>query len=152
MLLVTLVPAVQFPVGVAMSGRTYRKRFRIAAESVAEVRRQVAEVLRRWRLGGLVGPAVLIVSELTTNVVQHARGIGEFFEVTLRRRPGVLLLEVADSYQWAMPVPVKPEPEDTSGRGLLLVAAMAEEWGVRPRVVGKTVWARLAVPGGEAAC
>jgi anti-sigma regulatory factor (Ser/Thr protein kinase) len=132
-----------------MSGRTYRKRFRIAAESVAEVRRQVGEVLRQWRLGGLVDSALLVVSELATNVVQHARGIGEFFEVTLRRRPGALLVEVADSYRWAMPVPVKPEPEETSGRGLLLVAALAEAWGVRPRVVGKTVWVRLAVPGGE---
>jgi anti-sigma regulatory factor (Ser/Thr protein kinase) len=135
-----------------MSGCTYRKRFRIAEESVAEVRRQVGEVLRRWRLGGLVDSALLVVSELATNVVQHARGIGEFFEVTLRRRPGALVVEVevADSYQWAMPVPVKPEPADTSGRGLLLVAALAEAWGVRPRVVGKTVWVRLAVPGGEA--
>lgn len=39
------------------------------------------------------------------------------------------------------------EPED--GRGLQIVAALADDWGVTPRVIGKTVWAELAVSSKE---
>ncbi|WP_303331605.1 hypothetical protein [Streptomyces sp. NA02950] len=34
-------------------------------------------------------------------------------------------------------------PDDESGRGLAIVDTFAEAWGVRERVVGKTVWARV---------
>jgi hypothetical protein len=43
-----------------------------------------------------------------------------------------------------MPSPCQPAPDDESGRGLLLVDALSHSWGVKPRQVGKTVWARVA--------
>ncbi|MFD3976796.1 ATP-binding protein [Streptomyces cyaneofuscatus] len=42
-----------------------------------------------------------------------------------------------------MPELIKPADDETSGRGLLIVDALAERWGVRPRNPGKTVWAQL---------
>ncbi|MFF4796814.1 ATP-binding protein [Streptomyces sp. NPDC001351] len=128
-----------------MSGRTHVTRFRVRRDSVAAARRHVKQVLIEWRLGGLVDDTVLITSELATNVVNHAKGTGDYFELALRRRDGVLVLEVSDSYQWQMPELQKPGPEDLGGRGLFLVDALSETWGVRPRSTGKTVWAHLPV-------
>lgn len=128
-----------------MSGRTTVKRFRIRKASVPVARRHVEARLIEWKLGGLVEAAALITSELTTNVVQHARGTGEFFELGLRRRGGVLVIEVSDSYQWQMPQLRKAQETDTDGRGLLLVDALSAGWGVRPRDVGKTVWVHLPI-------
>lgn len=128
-----------------MSGRTDTKRFRIRKDSVPGARRHVEALLTEWKLGGLIDVSALITSELTTNVVQHARGTGEFFELGLRRRGGVLVIEVSDSFQWRMPQLTKPQETDTGGRGLLLVDALSEGWGVRPRDVGKTVWVHLPI-------
>lgn len=128
-----------------MSGRTHTQRFPIRKDSVPLARQHVEALLTEWKLGGLIEDTTLITSELTTNVVQHARGIGEFFELTLRRRNGILILEVSDSYQWQMPEVRKPTADDIGGRGLLLVDALSASWGVRPRRPGKTVWVHLPV-------
>lgn len=128
-----------------MSGRTHITRFRVRKDSVAAARLHVRTTLLNWKLGHLTEDAVLITSELTTNVVNHAKGTGDYFELALRRRSGILVLEVADSYQWQMPELHKPTLDDLSGRGLFLVDALSENWGVRPRNPGKTVWAHLAI-------
>ncbi|MEC4018437.1 ATP-binding protein [Streptomyces sp. H27-D2] len=128
-----------------MSGRTDIKRFRIRRASVPEARHHVETLLAGWKLGGLIEVAALIVSELTTNVVNHAHGTGDFFELALRRRGGVLILEVSDSYRWQLPELQKAGPDDTTGRGLFLVDALSERWGVRPREAGKTVWVHLPI-------
>ncbi|MFJ9183849.1 ATP-binding protein [Streptomyces anulatus] len=128
-----------------MSGRTDSKRFRVRRDSIPAARRHVRRVLVEWKLAGLVDDATLITSELATNVITHAKGTGDYFELGLRRRNGVLILEVADSYQWLMPELRKPTDDETSGRGLLIVDMLAERWGVRPRNPGKTVWAHLPI-------
>lgn len=87
--------------------------------------------------------ASLIASELATNVITHAKGTGDYFELGLQRRNGVVILEVADSYQWLMPEFRKPTDDEVSGRGLLIVDALAERRGVRPRNPRRTVWAQL---------
>ncbi|MFI1304600.1 ATP-binding protein [Streptomyces sioyaensis] len=128
-----------------MSGRTHSKRFRARKDSIAAARLHVRAILTEWKLGGLIEDSILITSELATNAVLHAKGTGDYFELALRRRNGVLVLEVADSYQWQMPELHKPALYDLSGRGLFLVDALSENWGVRPRTPGKTVWAHLAL-------
>ncbi|RDG38666.1 ATP-binding protein [Streptomyces corynorhini] len=128
-----------------MSGRTHTKRFRILNHSVPAARQHVESLLTEWKLDALIETAALITSEFTTNVVQHARGAGEFFELGVRRRDGVLVVEVSDSFQWRMPALCRPAAEDLGGRGLLLVDALADTWGVRPRDPGKTVWAQLRI-------
>ncbi|MEU3653141.1 ATP-binding protein [Streptomyces sp. NPDC014735] len=132
-----------------MSGRTHIKRFRTCRDAVPAARHHAASVLTAWRLGGLVDETALIVSELSTNVVTHAKGTGDYFELALRRRSSTLVLEVSDSYQWRMPELRAPSLDDLSGRGLVIVDALAAKWGVRPRDPGKTVWAHLAIGQGE---
>ncbi|MDB1088590.1 ATP-binding protein [Streptomyces sp. ACA25] len=111
-------------------------------------RRHVRTLLQVWRLGHLTEAAVLITSELVTNAVQHtADGIGDLLELTVRSDGEALSIEVADSYQWAMPLLGKPGPEDIGGRGLVLVDLLSDAWGVCPRRIGKTVWVRLLIAG-----
>ncbi|WP_406014915.1 ATP-binding protein [Streptomyces sp. NBC_00984] len=128
-----------------MSGRTHIKRFRARRDSVPAARRHVESILTEWKLGGLIDETTLLASELSTNVVNHAKGAGDYFELGLRRRNGTLLLEVSDSYQWRMPTLRTPTLDDLSGRGLVIVDAVAAKWGVRPRDPGKTVWVHLTI-------
>jgi two-component sensor histidine kinase len=81
--------------------------------------------------------AVLVVSELTTNAIVHAGGV-RYLQVN--RNDGRIRVEVADaSPRHPGPVRVKL----TSGRGLLMVEALAKAWGSEPRSWGKVVWAEL---------
>ncbi|MES9587625.1 ATP-binding protein [Streptomyces sp. NPDC007076] len=132
-----------------MSGRTHIKRFRARRDSVPAARRHVESVLTEWKLGGLIDETTLLASELSTNAVIHAKGTGDYFELALRRRGGTLALEVSDSYQWRMPELRTPTLDDLSGRGLVIVDAVAAKWGVRPRDPGKTVWVHLTIGQAE---
>ncbi|MFE3873525.1 ATP-binding protein [Kitasatospora sp. NPDC059146] len=94
--------------------------------------------------------ALLLLSELVTNACHHARGprdrlIGVRL---LLPTPTLLRVEVSDASP-KLPVPRHAAPEDESGRGLELVAALATSWGAEPRgkgYIGKTVWFELALP------
>ncbi|MER6499291.1 ATP-binding protein [Streptomyces sp. NPDC001455] len=97
----------------------------------------------------MIDETALIVSELSTNDVNHAQGTGDYFELGLHRRDGTLVLEVSDSYQWGMPELRSLSLDDLSGRGLVIVDALAANWNVRPRDPGKTVWAHLAIEHGK---
>ncbi|MFD7919155.1 ATP-binding protein [Streptomyces sp. NPDC059740] len=76
---------------------------------------------------------------------------GRDFRLGLRLAPGVLRIEVTDARGERVPQVRAPGPEAASGRGLLLVEAFADRWGVRveahPR---KVVWAELRLPRGTA--
>ncbi|MGW1713083.1 ATP-binding protein [Streptomyces sp. NPDC002156] len=135
-----------------MSGRTNTKRFRLRKDSVPVARDHVRAILTLWLLGELADDAESIVGELAANAVLHAKGIGEFFEVGLRRRDGVLIVEVSDSFQWRMPERRDADLDDCDGRGLVIVEGLSDKWGVRPRETGKTVWAHLVINRGEAVC
>ncbi|RLL69428.1 ATP-binding protein [Streptomyces sp. Z26] len=100
-----------------------------------------------------VETAELVLSELVTNSVRHATNPPDR-DVQSRASlsgDGVLRLEVSDACRDRPRVPAeRPGPDAECGRGLLLVAALAAEWGVseRPYGIGKTVWARLKVGTG----
>ena len=90
----------------------------------------------------------LITAELCANAVQHGRVPGRDFHVRLATEAGGgrLRVEVSDARAERRPaaaVPADPDGESESGRGLLLVAALADDWGVTDRRSGpgKTVWA-----------
>jgi anti-sigma regulatory factor (Ser/Thr protein kinase) len=96
----------------------------------------------------------LIVGELAANAVQHARVPGRDFglRLILDAAAGLVRVEVADaaSAKWPPTVPPTAHPEGESGRGLLLVAALAVRWGSTPRhPVGKTVWAEMATDSSQ---
>lgn len=127
---------------------------------MAETRRLLRESLRRWGVGALTDTAELLTTELVTNALQHTGG-GAVLTATLTPQeehvgtgisPGPRLrVEVHDSH------PRRPGPRvvqeaaaaaragehGTSGRGLLLVQALADAWGVAPRGTGKVVWFEL---------
>jgi anti-sigma regulatory factor (Ser/Thr protein kinase) len=86
-----------------------------------------------------VEAASLVVSELVTNAIRQADGP---VRVRLAAEPGELLVEVFDSGH-RLPIPSDGDPQSTRGRGLQLIDALCEDWGVREELRGKTVWARL---------
>ncbi|MFH8929226.1 ATP-binding protein [Streptomyces pristinaespiralis] len=88
-----------------------------------------------------------IVAELAANAATHGQVPGRDFELRLLlSEPGTLRIEVSDTRSERLPsLPEPAAPDAESGRGLLLVGALADAWGVTPRDVGKTVWATVAV-------
>jgi anti-sigma regulatory factor (Ser/Thr protein kinase) len=107
--------------------------------SVGRARRFCSATLEGWGVTGeLVDTCVLLVSELATNAVLHARTP---FTVTIDRRP-TLRVEVHDGD----PRPPHTRdygPEAASGRGLHLVEALAASSGTVTRSDGKAVWFEL---------
>ncbi|MEV6464609.1 ATP-binding protein [Kitasatospora sp. NPDC051702] len=93
----------------------------------------------------------LVLSELVSNAVQHARMPGRLIFVRFEMEPGLLRIEVHDASR-RIPMMRTTGDEDESGRGLRLVDQLAKEWGVRPREggVGKAVWALVAPADGGA--
>jgi anti-sigma regulatory factor (Ser/Thr protein kinase) len=104
-------------------------------------RRFFAETAREWRLQAeLVEIAELVVSELVSNAVEHAKTASV---VVLGRGDGLLLIAVRDAST------IHPEPralDATSfrGRGLGLIDRLSVSWGVQRLTDGKSVWAILA--------
>ena len=109
--------------------------------STRDVRRMVVVALEAADLHDLVTAASLVVSELATNAVLHARTP---FVVRLRVRRTVLRIEVQDGSR-AAPVMRHFSNQATSGRGLRLVDGLSRAWGVDPvsGPAGKVVWAEI---------
>ncbi|MEV6688549.1 ATP-binding protein [Streptomyces sp. NPDC051130] len=122
------------------------RRWRREARAVPGARAQLREILAWWGVSELEGDALLVVSELLTNAVRHAAGPRDReLETRYARLPDGLRIEVHDVGTGRPHVRV-PELEGNGGRGLFLVAAVADRWGVGERVgPGKRVWAELSV-------
>ena len=92
----------------------------------------------------------LITAELTANAVRHGHVPGRDFHLRLALEPSgtVCRIEVTDTRAERLLAPGAPHPDGESGRGLLLVDALADDWGVAPRPAapGKTVWAEVRLP------
>ncbi|MCX4514157.1 ATP-binding protein [Streptomyces sp. NBC_01619] len=114
-------------------------------ESLGTARRLVRVALAAWGLDELGDDAALIVSELVSNAVQHARSHSIRVTVTRPEATRVRIGVVDRSKR--LPEPQEPDGEDESGRGLVLVATLAKSWGTDPLPWGKRVWAELH--GGE---
>ncbi|WP_084713457.1 SpoIIE family protein phosphatase [Streptacidiphilus rugosus] len=107
--------------------------------AVAGLRAQVAERLTGWGLTALTQTTQLLVSELVTNAILHTTG-----PVELRLlRDRTLICEVADGSS-VSPRLRRARTEDENGRGLFLVAQLAERWGTRfTSGGGKVIWAEV---------
>ncbi|MEU6892281.1 ATP-binding protein [Streptomyces sp. NPDC046557] len=99
-----------------------------------------------WGLSELEGDALVVASELVTNAVRHALAPRDReIETRFVRLPAGVRVEVHDASD-APAVPALPDPHGDGGRGLYLVAALADRWAVGERVgPGKRVWAELEV-------
>ncbi|MFB7586466.1 ATP-binding protein [Streptomyces sp. NPDC056169] len=96
---------------------------------------------------GVTETATQVVAELATNAATHGRVAGRSFRLALLGHEGVLRIEVTDTRAEDLPRLQPPCPEGDSGRGLVLVEALADRWGVGlGPVPRKTVWAELDLP------
>jgi anti-sigma regulatory factor (Ser/Thr protein kinase) len=114
-----------------------------------------AKQLRAWSVpSDITDRAEQIVMELAANAALHGRVPGRGFRLvlTLDAATGTLRIEITDSRGEKLPV-LRPDSQSDgeSGRGLLLVVALADRWGTQPYPpMGKTVWAELG-PGAPTA-
>jgi anti-sigma regulatory factor (Ser/Thr protein kinase) len=116
------------------------RRFPAERDAPRAARGFVADAMRRWgHSGTLLEDSVLVVSELATNAVVHARSA---FSVVARREGSGVRLSVHD-LSTAKPVLRSAPLLAPSGRGLQLVAEITSKWGVETTSAGKTVWAEL---------
>jgi anti-sigma regulatory factor (Ser/Thr protein kinase) len=113
------------------------------ASEVFAARHFVAWVLEGW--GMEIEDLPLLVSELATNAVLHARSD---FEVTVIRSPRVVRVEVFDQNTRLPSFAVAPT-DAYSGRGLMLLRGLSTNWGVESHSdTGKTIWFEVATPRG----
>ncbi|MET0422910.1 MAG: ATP-binding protein [Actinoplanes sp.] len=114
-------------------------------DSPSLARNLVSDACLNWRLTDLLHPSRLVMSELVTNAVEHAR---TEMVVAVSRRGHGLHLSVADDLA-TLPELRKQarlrrnQPLDDRGRGLRLVSTVATAWGALPTRTGKVVWATL---------
>lgn len=121
------------------SGRLRRRLGRGDLPAVKDVRHGLRELLRRCGSQSSADVAELLTSELVTNALIHTdRGA----VVTAGVGPAGLRVEVRD-FTDGQPEPYRATDESTHGRGLALVQALADAWGVRTHEVGKSVWFEL---------
>ncbi|MGW3627528.1 ATP-binding protein [Streptomyces sp. NPDC000880] len=111
--------------------------------SVAHARTFVADALTAWELGDRLDDVRVCVSELATNAIEHSTDASRDFLVQVARGDERLRVEVRDQGH-GTPTVRDATADDCHGRGLFLVAALADDWGVASRAgAGKTVWAEF---------
>ncbi|WP_251094908.1 SpoIIE family protein phosphatase [Streptomyces sp. Caat 7-52] len=111
---------------------------------VALARRYADEQLAAWGLDEAAFTTELMVSELVTNAIRYGRPP---IRLRLIHQGSTLTCEVYDS-SGTTPHMRRARIFDEGGRGLLLVAQLAERWGTRHDRIGKTVWADQTLPAG----
>ncbi|MGD3106403.1 ATP-binding protein [Streptomyces sp. YGL11-2] len=117
-------------------------------ESIALARNRAARLAGDWGQCELAEDVRLLVSELVTNALVHGRVRGRHVRVRLTLTAAVLRIAVTDARGERLPSVGEPGPRVPHGRGLRLVGAFSDRWGVRVLGVGKTVWCELAARGG----
>lgn len=115
----------------------YARTFGHHPDSVTAARRFVADLLSTEE--PVVSESVqIMVSELATNCIRHTPN---GFELSVELTEEAIRVEVSDRGD-GVPAQQNPPPTQPSGRGLRIVAALADDWGVTPAPAGKgkTVW------------
>ncbi|MGW7276159.1 ATP-binding protein [Streptomyces sp. NPDC054864] len=128
----------------ATAGGTRTWAFPRRTRFIPLTRHRVGALLQAWECPpGVVDAAMLLVTELVTNAVQHTDAPHIGCSVSLHS--GVLTVSVIDTgaVPGSAPVPAQPDDLEESGRGLLLVSALSTDWGTRCTAEGREVWARL---------
>jgi anti-sigma regulatory factor (Ser/Thr protein kinase) len=122
-----------------------------APASVSLARRRLAaELTAAGIYDGTVSDAVLVVSELLSNAIRHARPLpGANLQVAWALGADAIEVAVSDGGAITRPVPAHATLSSLGGRGLDIVEFVARTWGVRTDDSGLTVWAVLPLPPGR---
>jgi anti-sigma regulatory factor (Ser/Thr protein kinase) len=114
-------------------------------ESVAAIRQDISgELLPAGVVSEVVDDVVLVASELIGNAVRHARSLPSGrVRVSWEHDAGGFTISVTDGGGPQRPRSRKADPQDTTGRGLAIVSALADFWGVKRGPGTVTVWAHL---------
>ncbi|WP_437072972.1 ATP-binding protein [Streptomyces sp. enrichment culture] len=124
----------------APSAQLSRRLGRADLRAVPETRKELRELLRHWGRPGRSDIAELLTSELVTNALVHT---DRDAVLTATVSPHGLRVEVRDFVGRRPRLRVPSADDGTHGRGLVLVQALADAWGVRAHGVGKAVWFEL---------
>ncbi|MEU3253569.1 ATP-binding protein [Streptomyces sp. NPDC006997] len=129
--------------GAVETSRLRRRLGRADLRAVPEARRALRQLLRDQGVSGRCEAAELLTSELVTNALVHTDA-DAFLTAVVGERG--LRVEVRDFVARPPLVCTAADSGDgTHGRGLVLVQALADAWGVRAHGVGKAVWFEIAV-------
>ena len=159
-------PRGQTAPGAQAAGYGHRRTASIASEislaavvtAIGHARAYVTSIMTAWGLECLRDDAVLLTSELVTNAVRATGITGPvprwsdpdhlaLIRLRLTVVADSLIIEVWDREATPPVLPDTPDPEDESGRGLLIVAGLSKQWNYdRPAEGGKWVWAELGIP------
>jgi anti-sigma regulatory factor (Ser/Thr protein kinase) len=144
--------ATRSPSQLPVTDRAFTQRFSATPRGARLARLLAVQQLDGWgfpygtRLSETVA---VVVAELAANAATHGRVAGRDFALTLALLGAAqtVRVEVADTRTevWPSATPPPAAPDAECGRGLLLVDALADRWGVTPRAdgPGKVVWAEL---------
>ncbi|WP_051819382.1 ATP-binding protein [Streptomyces sp. NRRL S-920] len=128
--------------------RALRLRVPASVRAVPGARHRVRRSMIEWGWGEQVDTVELLFCELLSNAVTHA-AVGarteETVEVSIRQGPASLIISVDDPGCAGLPVVADSPAEELaeSGRGLLLVEAMASAWGCDRTRQGTRTWFAL---------
>ncbi|MGP4051562.1 ATP-binding protein [Streptomyces sp. 2A115] len=125
-----------------MSRKPWDLDFTAEPEEVAALRRIMRLHLGIWGLHEVTDEAQLCVSELVSNVITHV-GLGTPTTLAVSVRDTRLRIEVHDPDTRALPTLLDAGSDSEGGRGMALVDAIADRWGVQLRADRKVTWCEL---------
>ncbi|HEY8982384.1 MAG TPA: ATP-binding protein [Streptomyces sp.] len=121
---------------------TYEFTIPATVEAVPTARRRVVTLVRRLGISlpdDLLDTVELLASEVIANAVLCS---GDTCSVSVTHSLKCVRVEVTDTNP-LLPTVSEAGPDDESGRGLLLVDTLADDWGTEPKSSGKTTWFEL---------
>jgi anti-sigma regulatory factor (Ser/Thr protein kinase) len=126
--------------------RAWELPFLAEAEEVAALRRTLRLHLELWGLQELTETAELCVSELVANVIKHV-GPGTPTNLAVRMSGIRLRIEVHDPDPRALPILADADSDAETGRGMALIDAITDRWGVDLTAGRKATWCELLTSG-----
>ncbi|HEV7626413.1 MAG TPA: SpoIIE family protein phosphatase [Streptomyces sp.] len=143
LLLLALDPVYAVERAAAAEGVSRRTTLVVAQaepDRIGEARHQLQGMLFDWVNEDQIDAAVLMLSEMLTNVLVHTDGDARVIaECSGTRGNRLLRVDVADTSD-ALPHRRTPGELASSGRGLVMMEMLAGAWGVDPRGEGKSIW------------
>ena len=123
-----------------------RVRLATGPAAAAEARHQVRDAIASWQVPVDQDAALLLTSELVTNAVRHEAGQAVMLLITCAG--GQLRIDVHDTSR-SLPAVADVPADAETGRGLLLVETLSDEWGFYRTPAGKAVYFMLAFQPGQ---